>query len=715
MIASVLRRVPLLWVLVLGVCFVFLFVNYKQQQLVVEQRYKESILERERELVLFSKVAEQLAPKDLWDELKISLEEARREKKMDIYLLTFNGQTAWFGEKNGNVENVEANYPSGYVNTPDRSFITTDLGRGYRLTVGIEKDFAAYTKEHAAHFKDVVLEQQIHVVIIIVLVGLWALKDLILVLNEIRKGKRGNLGSLKVRSAETAAFVRGLTGYAQAVDDLQEQNRKLGRQVLPSLQKELHSGRKPPYDFHCTMVRTDINQFSVIYNTHNVTLLMSTINDFFDEVSKIVARYGGLVHEFVGDEVISYFKDDDHVNSFAIAIAAVRDINEAATRFNEKTVAERGYPFTVKSSLAHGKVRFGPLVNGFTVAGSVLIETVRILSCIHDKDENVVYFDGVNRARLTDAIASLEVSRVTLKGYKHEIALHRYDGHRPLSDILDSLDESNVDSLLQYRSDEHLATILLDLRAHVRSRSIGLSLRAISGLRAAYVGHARVDFAQIVCDWIAELKAQYDQELFEGVDKILASVVKLLATLVPKEQVTSAHREQIRELLSCGDRRVVANTVEVLTHWSVDIDRRALKRNHGDDLRIKANAVVLEGNVELTSDVVKKLKALVKSKVPTEIASGLYALGELASLHHRRDPAYYAAQTDFVELVQSLDVYAQHITTSVRRQALIAARKADDATVIERIRRHVETSDSDLMKEEFLRYLESPSAKSLAA
>ena len=54
------------------------------------------------------------------------------------------------------------------------------------------------------------------------------------------------------------------------------------------------------------------------------------------EVSHIVARYEGLVHEFVGDEVIFYFKDDDCKNSFMTALAAVFEINQAAARVSAK-------------------------------------------------------------------------------------------------------------------------------------------------------------------------------------------------------------------------------------------------------------------------------------------------------------------------------------------------------------------------------------------
>ena len=79
---------------------------------------------------------------------------------------------------------------------------------------------------------------------------------------------------IKTRSRETEIFAQGLIGYEASVEALKERNERLDRQVLPSLKKEVLSGKTPPYDFDCTMVRTDINNFSTIYNTHDVTIFI---------------------------------------------------------------------------------------------------------------------------------------------------------------------------------------------------------------------------------------------------------------------------------------------------------------------------------------------------------------------------------------------------------------------------------------------------------
>ncbi len=695
---AVLRRLPMLLILVAGMSAIFLIYSIDHEKQVLKDMYAERDLQRVFLLTTYTQTAKVLGAKGMWDELEVQLEQARSSGQIDFYVLQSQGHVLWFGNETNSVEQVDVKFPVAPTTlaTPQIWFQSTVVG-DYQFTVGIQKNFDKYLSQNKTAFQLSIWQNAIYVFLIVLAVGFWTLKDISLMVREIRKGKRGRVGSIQARSAESQLFLQGLTGYAKAVSDLESENVRLGRQVLPSLQKEIHSGRKPPYDFNCTMVRTDINHFSTIFNTHNVTEFMATINEFFDEVSRIVARYGGLIHEFVGDEVIYYFKDDEHANSFAIAMSAIRDINVLASQVHESTMKERGYPFTVKSSAAHGKVRFGPLVGGFTIAGAVLIETVRVLTFITEKDENVIYFDGRNAPRLAGLIQSSERMQVKMKGYQSEVILHQYAAHLPLRHVLETLSENSVEQLFYYRSDEDLITILNFLRAHACDEKT--VLKAIRAMREPYVARPSRLASPALRDWINDLLRREDQA------KILSAAVKLYINLVPREEFIEDDKILLSTLLSHADRRVVANTVEVLTHFSAD--SKTTVRNIRDDLRIHANAIVHDGRDEMSGVVMKRLKALLKSKKASELASGLYALGELASIHRAKDFAYFSAHVEFQSLLSQIDVHASHTTTLVRRQALIAARKAGDESVISKIRHHVRDSGSELLAEEVRRYLDT--------
>ena len=184
------------------------------------------------------------------------------------------------------------------------------------------------------------------------------------------------------------------------------------------------------------MVRTDINNFSHIFRTYPTEEFLGTIDQFFVDCSHIISRYHGLIHEFVGDEIIFYLKDEDHLNSFTAALSCIDEINRAAEAHHASSFRRGAYPFRVKSSLAHGKIRFGPLLDGFSLAGSPLIETTRVLCAVQEKNENTVHFDSPILCMFTRGVEWAEAFTVALKGLEGERRFLRYLAHAKLSFVL---------------------------------------------------------------------------------------------------------------------------------------------------------------------------------------------------------------------------------------------------------------------------------------
>jgi class 3 adenylate cyclase len=703
---KLIKQQPLIVLLLVGFIFGAGLLNLENQRLALEDSKAWSNRDRELQVAGYLDVAKQMGKLDRWDELQAALDYAKAQNLIDFYVLQEGQDVLWFGQRDPQFQELPLDVRANEVIRTKNVVASAVQVGDFKVTIGLDKNYDPRAVQRAEANRSVWLAQMVQFAFALFLVALWSLKDILKIVSKVRAGKIKDLKSTGTLSKESDLFVRGLMGYAQTVEGLEEENHRLGRQVLPSLKKEITSGKKPPYDFYCTMVRTDINNFSTIYNTHNVTEFMATINQFFHEVSLIVARYNGLVHEFVGDEVIFYFKDDEHENSVAIALSAIRDINAMAEKFHAATTEARGYPFTVKSSLAHGKVRFGPLVNGFSIAGSVLIETVRILSHIHEKDGNVVYYDGIHQPVLAGVTEGVERQRVTLKGFQEEKVLFQYLKHQELASVLHQLDDKNVSRLSLYRSDFDLFVILKDMKSQMRNRPLSVSLRAVQILRQAFVTKTTASFGDVLVDWIGETQTWMVERPDAQAEKLLSAIEMLFVNLVPKEDFTSNHEKTLKSLLQSSDKRVVANALEVLTHFQASVEKKIVQRFEKSELRIAANALVNEGREELKPAVVRRLgKMLSQKEKNTVIASALFAIGELAKIHRERDLVYYSTQTDFTKMVESLDQYIQHTNSMVRRQAMVAARKAADSAVLERVVTAVVQADSKLLEEEAERYL----------
>ncbi|MEK7358052.1 MAG: adenylate/guanylate cyclase domain-containing protein, partial [Bdellovibrionota bacterium] len=366
-----------------------------------------------------------------------------------------------YGNQRGEKEQI--GYPEGFqegtVQTEKYQFTIMQQGP-YELIVGHENTAWMSLITYLQKEKENLLKDVAFVLLGVVSLILYMFRDLRLLVRKFSEtgARRGDEQIAK--SQETLTLVRGLGGYEAHVDRLNKENEVFRGQVLPALRKELQSGRQPPYEFDCTLVRTDINNFTSVFSSDKRSHFMAAINEFFVGVTQIVSRYNGSVYEFIGDEVLFYFKDSEHENSAAIAVSALRDINRLAAELSERTEHEAGYRFRVKSSVAWGTLRFGPLVDGFALAGPTLIETVRMLSHIHEKSENEILLDQTLVEKVTDIARTQAHQVVMLKGLAGSRHLHRLEAFIPVTLHLRQATPEALDKTEYYRRDDDIVEIL---------------------------------------------------------------------------------------------------------------------------------------------------------------------------------------------------------------------------------------------------------------
>ncbi len=568
-----------------------------------------------------------------------------------------------------NVENIE-----------DFRFFEVDLGDKRRLKLGYNLNRDAYL----ATMKELTSQENNRILIITILIALggflFAARDLLRVAKIIQtKGVRG-LRDVRIFSKEAAALRQGLEGFGEAVGRLEKENKSLTAQMLPSLRTELQSGRKPPYDFSCTMVRTDINNFTHIFHTRPVDQFLSTINEFFTACSHIISRYDGLIHEFVGDEIIYYFKEEQHQNTFAVALACAREIELVAEVIHRRTSVENDYSFRVKSGLSYGKIRFGPLLNGFSLAGAPLIETSRVLSAVSEKNENTIHFDSLNLPRIGPAAAAEVSFETNLKGMEGRRTILRYLGHRPISEILNSTPLISADVVSEYRSDQDLEKLLEFI---LRNSDSELASEAVSLFGRLNVTRCEPDFVQTL---VRTARALFDLTDI-GARKALATLSGSIARLVPHEAMTEDVNSLLIELVEHHDLRVVANTIETLQ--TLRDERRATDKFNqklidSRNARVAANAMVYVATNEISSEVVKRIRRHLDGADPLFASAALFAWGEIAQHHLRTDPVYFRTQTEFARLSSRFEsTVARH--PSVANQAVQAALKAGDTELSTRL------------------------------
>ncbi|CAN5592696.1 hypothetical protein BH10BDE1_BH10BDE1_31240 [soil metagenome] len=666
---------------------------------------------RERSIILISAIAETLIKTGQLDIVEGYLRNAGDIGWIDFYLLTYDGEetsrhtvrllsetavdaikqihpAGAFSEFRSTSEEVRSIRGPASVGVPNVEyfrFFETDLGNGRRLKIGYNQNREAYLAEVSS--EQAGENHRIFALTLLIALGgfLFAARDLLRVAKIVRtKGVQG-LRDVRIMSSEAAALRDGLEGFGEAVGRLEKENKSLTDQVLPSLRTELQSGRKPPYDFTCTMVRTDINNFTQIFNTHPVDEFLGTINEFFTACSHIISRYDGLIHEFVGDEIIYYFKEEQHENTFTVALACAREIERVAELIHRRVSIETGYAFRIKSSLSYGKIRFGPLLNGYSLAGAPLIETSRVLSAVNEKNENTIHFDDLNRIRLSSVVRTDVAFVANLKGMEGTRTILRYAGHSGLDEVLTGRHSTSVSVLNEYRSDADLELMLESL---ARSPASAHAAEAIHLLGRLHITHCEPSFVAT----LVKVMRQLMTSAMTGLDasaqaKALATLSGALARLVPAALANDDVQSLLIELVEYRDLRVVANTIETLQtmrdlkRTSRQLDRRLLDSKNS---RVAANALVYVGTTEISSDVVRRLRRHLDSTDPITVAAGLFAWGEIAQYQLTTDPVYFRTQSEFVKLSSRFESVVERVP-SAARHASAAALKAGDSVLALRL------------------------------
>ncbi len=208
MASSLFRRMPILLILVLGISVLFLAFTYDHQKKVLLDTYEMLYSQNENQLDALVRTGIELGKKDLWNELNSSLEEARKSEKVDFYILQSRGHVLWFGEKNSDIDRVDVPYPAGseLMRTPLVSFRSIKIGRDEQLTVGLDRDFDKYFAAHKRRLFLSMLQEAIYTLLIVVIVGFYSLKDIMLMVQEVKRGKKGQLSSIRANSSESELF-----------------------------------------------------------------------------------------------------------------------------------------------------------------------------------------------------------------------------------------------------------------------------------------------------------------------------------------------------------------------------------------------------------------------------------------------------------------------------------------------------------------------------
>ncbi|MBC5766298.1 adenylate/guanylate cyclase domain-containing protein [Ramlibacter albus] len=109
---------------------------------------------------------------------------------------------------------------------------------------------------------------------------------------------------------------------------LQALSEKLGRYLAPQVYRSLFDGTRDAeirtHRKKLTVFFSDIKDFTAVTSKWQPEDITFLLNNYFSEMSKIAAEYGGTLDKFIGDAMLVFFGDPDTHGEKQDALACVR-------------------------------------------------------------------------------------------------------------------------------------------------------------------------------------------------------------------------------------------------------------------------------------------------------------------------------------------------------------------------------------------------------
>lgn len=581
--------------------------------------------------------------------LKDKIEKARQLHFVDFYIVQ-SGQNVslWYNNKN-NLAGINVNYTvfNQILQNDQLAFKTVKI-QDHKFTVGIFQDKKRIMWTTAWIMKWFIIRDLILVTAILSIVVYLVLKDILNLAKILSSRSRDELGKLKSLSAEGEVLLRASTGLESERIRLETLSETYGQTVGPAIRHELKFGGPAPYTFQATVCRIDLNGYTQIFLENDPKYIHQVLNSYFARAREIIERYNGLIYQFVGDEIVFLFRDNlcNDIPSQKIAIACIRDLFFEASVIEKDLPSDANHYFKLKGSFAHGTMRFTNLDQGHALSGIPLIESVRLLSLIDEKNDQVLNFFETDTSIYADLAFVYDRKVNRLKGFKEDTVIN---SAKKFSIVSAVINEKKWDQLTLFRRDSDLEVVLESLLSSSQANSEEEIMAILGALR-----HHR--FSTISKLTVEKVKAAL--ETFIQADQMkrlsfkpLSSFVTLMGHILPASAVTPDIYQMLNGLLSHPIPRVQANVIVTLGHYKVPT-QKIYKKMFAANNRVAADTIIEVAKQEMTADVEKALNQLLTSLDPVFRASGQFALKSILEYYEEKDPVYLKTNKYLSQLQQ---------------------------------------------------------------
>jgi adenylate cyclase len=572
----------------------------------ITSRVDRVIKDRKKDVDFVLEFSGNLIIKDNIDSLSERLKQAQEFRMVDFYILQKKNKVITFYNKQNNPDELNQEYSklNQFIESEDVTFKTIQI-YDYHLTVGVNTAKKSLSRVAFGEQKYLMLHN-LAVVSIFAAVLFFFIYRNALSLTKLRG----------IRKLEPAVHLKSVIAAT-----LNESQKNF---LAPALLHELKSNTFAPSSFESTLVRVDLNhetQAAISMSDH----LSAVLNRYIIAAQELVGRYGGLLCQNTGTELVFHFKGSRNVAE-PMAVACVRSLFELAEEMERTLPTSAGKTFKLKASLSSGQVHFTKLESGLTLSGVPFTESAKILG----QDSKVL-----NRSVLAFPDSCREFVLPICKASSLTSDLCVVDEFVSQERMFE---KGEIEYSTFYRSDLNLMALMKYMEKLVDEQNGEFCFRIFGDLKHV---KANIICSDLEISFTRFLEFAYRKSHDKPVDpKILSAAVSLTHNLIPPGSGSEKLTEILKLYLQFSDPRVQANAVLILGEVPSNI--RFLKKFiHSDHNRLSADALLVTGKQVVDKELLTRVQSLLRSSNKVHQASGRYVALKLVEHHKQNDLLYY--------------------------------------------------------------------------
>lgn len=576
------------------------------------------------------------------DFLKDNLQQAMYMHQIDFGILMLPEQEPFYVVRQGQVELAEKYEPTEDVEQIGDLYYKTIQIRDATLTVGIQHDAWVFIKSYFQVYASKIAFDILLITLISFALIHFILRDLIQLTQILSSRSAKKLKNIKIQSLEAQILSAATQEYESMAKDLSWEAQVFSTSLGAAITTELRRGTPVPSSFQAALVRIDLNQYTQKFLSTDLSTMINTLNRYFALAREIIERYDGLIYEYVGDEILFFFKDEQQNKNLTIrkATQCIRDIFiEVETNKFEN--------FTLKSSISYGVLNFIKLDQGHAFSGVPLIESARLLAQISNKQINSMIIH-------TDAYDYIK--DLSEQSSDQDYALKGFDGAQSLTEIhkFKRIETASLD-IFENRGSLYIADILLEIAKDKIPSEI--TFQTLNALRSINIQNPSLrmenNFISLLSQQYSKLKTEQTESNSEEQTqnkKNISLLISLCNKMVSRENYSNDLQGLLLKLEKhIQDPRLLANILLTRSHFEEQMDIK-IDQSHRRSNRLWADALFVLGKNSVDKYIIREIRWMLAQENINFHLSAHYLCSALLQYHRDMDAIYFKTNPYFSEL-----------------------------------------------------------------